>query len=922
MIKILLLFLVVVLPAIGAENLDRELLSRLDGTHDLELPDWGPYSKKYNGISHVTSKVRGMRFDLAYAAGYLHRSKMIIPDVLVERDYFIWDVATDLSYLKYRYQLEWKDKLISDVIFSEIDDWSRLITVRFENNTENQQDIVYNLLASMNYPDIAVGGSSASLLPFEVHLPDDGYWLDGMDYVKLRYAVARHDDNLIYDAYRKGEIFANGLVNSRALGRGFGADAGDTVLYITDIPASGPYELLVRYRTPNDSDACFEVSGFISAAVRFDAAKSFTTKVFEMDNTKKKSAQIQLVSSGCASIEIDGFAIVPAGQSKRVEFFEQTFDVVPKIITGPVKNSIILKYGVADFYYGILWDGPANYVVEIHSDSMENLPIYNARNIDVDLRIENDKGHFTDILVHGIRLNPYASSEHLGLVVVGDEARVRKQLKEFPQNKSSYVKNRNAHYANNFSKPNADKFSFSMGRMESILANNIVFPVRIEGEYSKHYTPGRRWNSLYTWDLGMMGIGMMELDLDRSVNMLNTYLTGPESENAFIHHGTPAPTHIYQYFEIWNKSTDMEFLRHYYPRVRRYYKFLAGTYGSSVTRFRSNLTKTWDYFYNSAGWDDYPPQRWVEANDPEHRYSPTITPTHLIRSAKILKKAAEILGYGRHISEYEKDISDVSGALQKYSWDEDSGYFSYVKHDDDGNAIGILRSKNGSNMNYGMDGAAPLIAGILTDQQRLKILDKLLDKSRLWTKLGISVDQEAPHAGVNAYDNETVWISHQWFFWKSFLDLGLGQHAYDLAHTSLNVYDAETRRTYHSWEHYTQDSLRGTGWHQFSGLNSPLVNWYHIYYVPGNIYSGFDCWIRSYQFSTKNNDLKLYFEIEDRNRSTHKDILVSMNPKFDYQCTLNDQDVDCQRVTDTTLMVSVPTDTANNKLHISEAGLR
>ncbi|TKG96888.1 hypothetical protein EYV94_00195 [Puteibacter caeruleilacunae] len=899
------------------DNIDHKLISDYEYSHDLDLPDWGPYSKKYNGISHVTSKEQGFRFDLSFATGYFQRSKMVIPDVVEERDYFIWDVTPDLKYLGYNYQLEWKDKVKCEVVFSEIDENSRFITAKFVNNTATRQDVVYNLLASMNYPRKKEKGVEQPVLPVRVELPTGGMWIDGMEYASMDYANPRFDDNLIYDGFTKGEVYGGGMVNSRALGRNFGKDKGDQVIYrFKSIDASKGL-MLIRYKTNTGADAAFNAEGIVNGEIVLKGSTEFTTQqipvssgdLLKLTATKENSAVV-----------IDGFALV--NDVNQVKFIQEEFTPVPEITKGPVPNSVILNYENTDQYYGILWEGPEFYQVEIHSDNLKNLPAYNNRNIDVASHVENDRGHFTDILVYGIEVMPFSDNELNGLVTVGTKAEVESALRKFRSAKTSYKNTRDKIYNEQLAGPCIDRYDFAMKRMEAVMANNLVFPIICQNEYIKHYTPGRRWNSLYTWDVGMIGIGMLEMDLNRSVNILNTYTTAPENPNAFIHHGTPAPTQIYQFLEIWNKTNDKEFLKHYYPRLKKYYQFLSGSYGTSITKMKSGLTKTWDYFYNSAGWDDYPPQRWVEHHDRENLITPAISPTHAIRSAKILRKAAEQLGLNDDLKMYDADIKSISKALQKYSWDEESGYFSYVKHNEQGEVIDILRSENGENMNMGMDGASPIIAGVCTDAQREVIVEKLLDKTRLWTKLGICVDQKASHANVNAYANETVWISHQWFFWKSLLDLGYGQEAWELADVALSAFSDETNRTYHCWEHYTQNSLLGTGWHQFSGLNAPLVNWYHLYFKSGNVYGGFDFWIKSKEMNEDCTKSSIEFELSDLHRSKKKTVLVSMNDKYDYKVKLNGKVIPHKRITEHTLMVAVPSSTATNRLVIEQVGKR
>ena len=57
-------------------------------------------------------------------------------------------------------------------------------------------------------------------------------------------------------------------------------------------------------------------------------------------------------------------------------------------------------------------------------------------------------------------------------------------------------------------------------------------------------------------------------------------------------------------------------------------------------------------------------------------------------------------------------------ALQKYSWDEETGYFGYVVHDKEGNPSHLLKYQDEINFDMTFDGAYPLVAGICTDEQK------------------------------------------------------------------------------------------------------------------------------------------------------------------------------------------------------------
>ena len=45
--------------------------------HDIRLSPWGPYSKRYAGISHVADMQSGMRFDFTVCPGY-YRNKVMV----------------------------------------------------------------------------------------------------------------------------------------------------------------------------------------------------------------------------------------------------------------------------------------------------------------------------------------------------------------------------------------------------------------------------------------------------------------------------------------------------------------------------------------------------------------------------------------------------------------------------------------------------------------------------------------------------------------------------------------------------------------------------------------------------------------------------------------------------------------------------
>ena len=156
--------------------------------------------------------------------------------------------------------------------------------------------------------------------------------------------------------------------------------------------------------------------------------------------------------------------------------------------------------------------------------------------------------------------------------------------------------------------------------LAAAVLTNAIYPVYTQGVRIKHHVPGRQWLSLYTWDSGFTALGAAELDPATAVQILNTYLTDDGDPNAFVHHGSPVPVQVYVFQELWNRTQSRALLETYYPGLRRMYQFLAGQrFGSTTSPFRSGLLQTWDYFYNSGGWDDYPAQKYVNDGEPAVR---------------------------------------------------------------------------------------------------------------------------------------------------------------------------------------------------------------------------------------------------------------------------------------------------------------
>jgi hypothetical protein len=444
--------------------------------------------------------------------------------------------------------------------------------------------------------------------------------------------------------------------------------------------------------------------------------------------------------------------------------------------------------------------------------------------------------------------------------------------------------------------------------MAATLLTNVVYPVYTRRRYIRHFTPGKWWDCLYTWDSGFIALGLLELDIERAIDCLNAYTTPPgDPQAAFIHHGSPAPIQMYAFLELWNRTRDRSLLEYFYPRLRQMYLFLAGRLGSSTTRrMKSGLLKTWDYFYNSAGWDDYPPQVHVHRYGLERTVTPVINTSHALRSGRILRMAARALGLSDDVLDYEADIAAWTDALNRYSWDAEAGYFSYVTHDDRGEPAGILRHESGANYDMGLDGASPLFAGVCNADQEAALIAHLSSDQRMWTRIGVStVDQSAPYFKADGYWNGAVWMPYQWIVWKALLDLGHAGLAHRIGRTALDLWQSEVDATYNCFEHFIVQSGRGAGWHHFGGLSAPVLSWFGAYHRPGRLTCGFDTWVARQEYSDGNRFLAAQL-VRCGSAERSSTVLATMAPGEIYQATWNGQPIASRELYPGVLEISLP----------------
>ena len=393
--------------------------------------------------------------------------------------------------------------------------------------------------------------------------------------------------------------------------------------------------------------------------------------------------------------------------------------------------------------------------------------------------------------------------------------------------------------------PGATDYPAAFGAMAASCRMNVSFPVILGGRSIAAHTPGKRWGGLYSWDAGMHGIGLLELDAEEAFACIHTYLTDPEDPQPFVWHGSPVPTQAYLWWELWQRERDPEKLAWVFPRLLRYFRFLSGSAaGSTTDRFGNGLPNTFPLFYNTGGWDDLPPQVAVHRADLTERVTPVIGAAHVVRFARILRTMALDMGEDDVIDEMDRAVAHHLAAIER-TWDDAAGVYSYVWHED----FSPFRHSSGRNYNHTLDGLSPLLSGGISGDRAERLWEALADPRRFMTPCGITaVDQSAPYYAGDGYWNGTVWMPYQWLLWKAALDHGRAGPALAIPRRAAEMWEREVSRTGHTAEYFRVADGKAGGYPLFAGLSAPILGMIAALSVPGRVTTGFDAEVRGARF--------------------------------------------------------------------------
>lgn len=449
-------------------------------SHDItSLHAWGPYSKRYAGISHIPDMRKGIRFDFSVMPGY-YRNRQLVPHVLFESSYYPWEINPEMTRITYRYELEWKDRVYTDVTYHILDDNRTLVGIHCVNNTSMPQNLVLNQMAYIDYPEtypqVAVSDTSGL------------QWYNAIDYIENEPASKSPQYKLVYDGWQRNEERSTSSLDGSILGRGFGRNEGDRLSYLVNIlPGQENGAIGLRFKMKKGESGVLCLKGLVEQSVELEGTGEFSFLSVPYYGKKVGEYKLELVSGSTVAISLDGFFIGDVDGINKVNVVRTPIPFTPVMEVGETKQDFILKYKDCDNYYGVAWNYQHSEMREVLNGELES---FFRRRVHehVSSRLIGDRNwHYANAFLRPIVLEPDSEQTIYMLVCSGNKEQVKQELQDFhstPDKLVARISSAEKAKPEDQVLPGGEKYLLGNRLLQASLLSNIVYPVYTQKEYN------------------------------------------------------------------------------------------------------------------------------------------------------------------------------------------------------------------------------------------------------------------------------------------------------------------------------------------------------------------------------------------------------------------------------------------------------
>lgn len=285
------------------------------------------------------------------------------------------------------------------------------------------------------------------------------------------------------------------------------------------------------------------------------------------------------------------------------------------------------------------------------------------------------------------------------------------------------------------------------------------------------------------------------------------YRTGSYLDENIPHNNqltTSAPWYAWQNWEIYQITHDKQFLKEMYTSSQKFYNY----YVSNRDSDKDGLCE-WGAHAVLESVRDAMVAVWDEVGWPSHFEGIDLN-CMLVQEAKSLAKMARELGKEKEAQKWEQDAQQRSELINKYMWDEETGFYYHVdKKDND-----FTFEKTNDLKREEIIGFLPLWAEIASPSQAEKLVKKLTDPKKFWRIYGVpSLAADDSYYNPKGYWNGPVWVEWDYLIVHGLLLYGYEDLARELVQRVAENMIAQLKKDHQFWEFYSPDE-QWAGYHK------------------------------------------------------------------------------------------------------------
>ncbi len=297
------------------------------------------------------------------------------------------------------------------------------------------------------------------------------------------------------------------------------------------------------------------------------------------------------------------------------------------------------------------------------------------------------------------------------------------------------------------------------------------------------------------------------------------YRTGPYLDETIPYNGEPttsAPWFSWENWEIYRVTRDRVFLREAYDSGAKLFRYWESHRSSKhdglfewggqaiLESVRDDQVAVWD----KVGW-------------PANFEGPDLN-SMLVMEAGALSNMAKVLGEKRQSNMWERKADAISKLINKYMWDDSSGFYYNVNRNDHS----FTFSKPNDLKRREIIGFLPLWSGIATRAQAAILVKAMTDTAEFWRPYGVpSLAADDPYYNPHGYWNGPVWVQWEYLLERGLMRYGYGVIARRLVDRVASGVVAQLKKDHNFWEFYSPDS-QWAGYHRtyiWGGLVSRMM---------------------------------------------------------------------------------------------------